>query len=587
MFPVKGLSVSADKLKVEPGAIVGTAPAAPAPASAPAVSASKPSKKRKRHGGDKDVNVDASNLVDLWEKVIEQKKEGVADGVKKHENKRLKKEHEGQGEKLSNSNNDGNQGERKKNKKKNKNKNKNQGEHGIQVAQKKGPKKVEGEEDEDDNNDDADEWEGIDEDEKHASSEKPTPKKDDKKQQQLQQQQQQKKQQKNQEKDNRNGTTSNWQQDKPQPKTATPAPKLTPLQASMREKLISARFRHLNETLYTRPSTEAFKLFEESPEMFTEYHEGFRRQVDVWPENPVDVYIKEIKERAKVRFAPKISGGAEGGKSLPPARFPLPRDQKTKVCTIADLGCGDAKLAKTLVPLKQKLRLEIHSFDLQTGGCELVTRADIANLPLPDNSVDLAIFCLALMGTNWLDFVEEAYRILRWRGELWVAEIKSRFAGSQARVKQPPQKKVVAHSVGKRKKGSALAVAEEEEEGDPEQNNLDLAVHVDGDTSKLKKPHETDITAFVEALKRRGFLLNRDFGDNSVDMGNKMFVRMHFVKAAVPTRGKCVPKDGQEDTIKNKKGGQKPKPKFIEEKDEQEEVKNEAAVLKPCVYKIR
>ncbi|KAK2067581.1 hypothetical protein P8C59_001307 [Phyllachora maydis] len=61
---------------------------------------------------------------------------------------------------------------------------------------------------------------------------------------------------------------------------------LTPLQASMREKLMSARFRHLNETLYTKPSAESFALFCNSPEMFDEYHQGFRRQVGMWPENP-------------------------------------------------------------------------------------------------------------------------------------------------------------------------------------------------------------------------------------------------------------------------------------------------------------
>jgi ribosomal RNA-processing protein 8 len=78
---------------------------------------------------------------------------------------------------------------------------------------------------------------------------------------------------------------------------APPAPKLTPLQASMRQKLISARFRHLNETLYTRPSEEAFSLFQESPEMFDEYHEGFRQQVKVWPENPVSSFLKDVRTR--------------------------------------------------------------------------------------------------------------------------------------------------------------------------------------------------------------------------------------------------------------------------------------------------
>lgn len=81
-----------------------------------------------------------------------------------------------------------------------------------------------------------------------------------------------------------------------------PIPKLTPMQAAMREKLVSARFRHLNETLYTKPSSEAFQLFQDSPEMFQEYHEGFRRQVNVWPENPVDGYVEDIKLRGRQRY---------------------------------------------------------------------------------------------------------------------------------------------------------------------------------------------------------------------------------------------------------------------------------------------
>ena len=348
----------------------------------------------------------------------------------------------------------------------------------------------------------------------------------------------------------------------------------------MREKLISARFRHLNETLYTRPSAEAFRLFEESPEMFTEYHEGFRRQVDVWPENPVDGYISDIKARAKARSPPR-----ERNQPVTPAQLPLPRgtnpsnskssssNSNNKMCTIADLGCGDAKLAAALQPLKHKLRLDIRSFDLQTGGSPLVTRADVANLPLADGTVDVAIFCLALMGTNWIDFVEEAYRVLRWKGELWVAEIKSRFAGAGGKKGAA----AVAHSVGNRKKGGAAASGGKKNKAgmdeDEEANLAELAEQVDGVVDSRKQ--ETDISAFVEVLKKRGFLLNRDLGENAVDMSNKMFVKMHFVKAAQPTKGKCA--------VEGKDGQAPAKKKFIGDDEDD----NEAAVLKPCVYKLR
>lgn len=46
---------------------------------------------------------------------------------------------------------------------------------------------------------------------------------------------------------------------------------------------------------------------------------------------------------------------------------------------------------------------------------------------LHSSSVDCAIFCLSLMGTNYRDFIVEANRILRKDGVLWIAEVSSRI----------------------------------------------------------------------------------------------------------------------------------------------------------------
>ncbi|KAK1766735.1 25S rRNA (adenine-N(1))-methyltransferase [Phialemonium atrogriseum] len=362
--------------------------------------------------------------------------------------------------------------------------------------------------------------------------------------------------------------------------TATPptAPKLTPLQASMREKLISARFRHLNETLYTRPSADALKLFKDSPEMFAEYHEGFRRQVGVWPENPVESYIAEIQARGRVK--PSSNRRSYGPPAAHSGPVPLPRTDST--CTIADLGCGDAALAAALQPLRRKLRLDIRSFDLQSPST-LVTRADIAALPLTDGAVDVAIFCLALMGTNWLDFVEEAYRVLRWKGELWVAEIKSRFAAG-AKGKRPGGGAMVEHSVGNRKKNATATAAGKKAKSAAVEAagvaaDAQLAVEVDGAEDRRQ---DTDVSAFVEALAKRGFVL-RGEPSEAVDLDNKMFVKMYFVKAATPTKGK-----GAVAVRPGRDGGfaRPAKKKFIPA-DGEEAAANESAILKPCVYKLR
>lgn len=72
---------------------------------------------------------------------------------------------------------------------------------------------------------------------------------------------------------------------------------------------------------------------------------------------------------------------------------------------IADLGCGEAKLA-------QSVKNQVHSFDF-VAVTDLVTQCDMKNVPLEDNSCDMAVFCLSLMGTNVIDFICEAHRILK------------------------------------------------------------------------------------------------------------------------------------------------------------------------------
>jgi ribosomal RNA-processing protein 8 len=52
--------------------------------------------------------------------------------------------------------------------------------------------------------------------------------------------------------------------------------------------------------------------------------------------------------------------------------------------------------------------------------------------PLKNQSQDAAVFCLALMGTNYKEFLREAHRILVQDGLLWIAEVKSRLADTKA-----------------------------------------------------------------------------------------------------------------------------------------------------------
>ena len=362
---------------------------------------------------------------------------------------------------------------------------------------------------------------------------------------------------------------------------AQPA-KLTKMQSAMRQKLVSARFRHLNQTLYTAPSKEAQDLFDQDPAMFEDYHAGFRQQVSVWPENPVDNFIAEIRRRGKMKHGKaqnhkKSKANGASQQSDVSLQDPLPRTDGLSI--MADLGCGDARLAKTLTDTgnTKSFHLKMHSFDLHSTS-PLVTKADISSLPLKDKSVDVAIFCLALMGTNWISFIEEAHRILRWKGELWIAEIKSRF-GRVSKAGKP-----VEHSVGGKRRQAAISKAKEAKQREQEEVNEQEALATEVDGVVTEQP-ETDVDAFVEVLKRRGFMLKPP-AEKHVDLTNKMFVKMEFVKALTPTKGKGVPKEDEAAKAGAAKG--KPKTKFIPNvDDEMPDTDDEATVLKPCLYKLR
>ncbi|XP_058186251.1 ribosomal RNA-processing protein 8 isoform X3 [Rhododendron vialii] len=47
--------------------------------------------------------------------------------------------------------------------------------------------------------------------------------------------------------------------------------------------------------------------------------------------------------------------------------------------------------------------------------------------PLDTSSIDVAVFCLSLMGTNFASYLREAHRVLKKSGWLLIAEVKSRF----------------------------------------------------------------------------------------------------------------------------------------------------------------
>lgn len=68
------------------------------------------------------------------------------------------------------------------------------------------------------------------------------------------------------------------------------------LRERMIEKLKGARFRYLNEQMYTNQGKQAKQFFEKDKDAYKAYHIGYRQQVTKWPINPVDVIIRKIKK---------------------------------------------------------------------------------------------------------------------------------------------------------------------------------------------------------------------------------------------------------------------------------------------------
>ena len=91
------------------------------------------------------------------------------------------------------------------------------------------------------------------------------------------------------------------------------------------------------------------------------YHHGYRSQVKSWPTNPLHVIADQLRHHPR--------------------------------WVIGDFGCGDAELARLLPQNK------VHSFDLVAAN-DTVVACDMKRVPLKAATLDAAVYCLSLMGTN-------------------------------------------------------------------------------------------------------------------------------------------------------------------------------------------
>lgn len=72
--------------------------------------------------------------------------------------------------------------------------------------------------------------------------------------------------------------------------------KPTTLREKMMEKLKAAKFRYINEQMYTSNGKDAQRYFQNNSAEFEAYHDGYKQQVRRWPVNPLSVIIKSVEK---------------------------------------------------------------------------------------------------------------------------------------------------------------------------------------------------------------------------------------------------------------------------------------------------
>ncbi|MBP9889542.1 MAG: methyltransferase domain-containing protein, partial [Leptospiraceae bacterium] len=141
-------------------------------------------------------------------------------------------------------------------------------------------------------------------------------------------------------------------------------------------------FSTLNRVWSTSNSKTTHTKLTENPEDWYYYHTLYRERRKEWSEIP---YV-------------------EIGKMI-----------TRKEMIVADLGCGEDLLRKEIPNNK------VLSFD-HVAINKNVTPCDISHLPLKNESVDITVFSLSLMGANYKEYLQEAYRVLKAMGVLLIAE---------------------------------------------------------------------------------------------------------------------------------------------------------------------
>ena len=145
-------------------------------------------------------------------------------------------------------------------------------------------------------------------------------------------------------------------------------------------------FSEMNKSWSITRSENTFKRLKNNEKEWFYYHDMYKKRREDWDEIPYLEIAKKIKERPE--------------------------------WIVADMGCGENLLSKEVTN-------KVHAFDYIAIDKD-VTACDMSSIPLQDNEIDAIVFSLSLMGSNYLDYIKEAFRVVKPYGNLFVCEPKKK-----------------------------------------------------------------------------------------------------------------------------------------------------------------
>lgn len=146
-------------------------------------------------------------------------------------------------------------------------------------------------------------------------------------------------------------------------------------------------FSEMNKSWSTSRSENTKNRLIKDPSEWYYYHSLYAEKRKEWSEIPYIEIAKKIKERPE--------------------------------WVVADMGCGENLLSKELTN-------QVHAFDYVAIDKNVIA-CDMSSVPLNSHEVDAVVFCLSLMGSNYLDYLKEAFRIIKPYGNLFICEPKKKI----------------------------------------------------------------------------------------------------------------------------------------------------------------